>query len=250
MPTDWKALLPDLKADVALGKGIRQIALERNLPFGSVARWLRKPEIDTVAQSAGVSVTQTPSDSATQEKVEALEGTGTASAPLQSTPSPLQPVRPSPEQSPLEIARQAARQSLIDIASGRVEGDASRMAAIKLLLKDELEPEVESNPYVGQPTEELGLRAITLAVAVLGLNAVAKIIRDQARAGTLDLGLDWTPLSAVPEAVALTPEAVGRAVESVNTDERPEAGDGLRVRQSEPARVTAEREVYGVETLG
>ena len=76
---------------------------------------------------------------------------------------------------------------------GRVELTAQQTALIRLLLKDELEPETERNLYAGRHTEELAERALVLAVSVLGLVRVAAQLRELGRAGMLDLGLDWEP---------------------------------------------------------
>lgn len=93
----------------------------------------------------------------------------------------------------LDLARTKARELISDAVSGRADPSAQQIAAARMLLKDELEPKQEGNAFSGIPTEELAERALVLAVSVLGLVKVAAQLREMGKAGTLDLGLGWTP---------------------------------------------------------
>lgn len=145
--------------------------------------------------------------------------------------------------SALEKTREAARLQLHKIAVGEVEGDASQMAALRLLLKDELEPETERNLYAGRSVEELAERSLVLAVSVLGLVKVAAQLRELAKAGTLDLGLDWEPPKVAQiEAVA---ERVTETVTPALDDSA--AGETAEKAVTPSAAVSVDRS--GVETL-
>jgi hypothetical protein len=119
--------------------------------------------------------------------------------------------------SPLESARTHARKLLSDAVSGLADPSAQQIAAARLLLKDELEPAGEgASPYAGIPDDELGLRALTLAVSVLGLVRVTAILREEGKRQTLDLGLDWAPAAGDASGQAETLE--GGAAQDVAPD--------------------------------
>lgn len=225
MPTDWPAILPTLKADEASGLGIREIARKYNLPSGSVARWLRKPTASLPLQSDAASQDASLKRDTTQGLKHGNEGaqsvtitpnvTLDGSVPRQRPAiSPAEPPSFQPAAvTQLEIDREAARKAMRDGLAGKIELSAQQTALIKLLLKDELEPETERNLYAGRSTDELGERALVLSVSVLGIRKVAEMIRDLSKAGTLDLGLEWEP-KAEREELPPVAEAVDK-VESI-----------------------------------
>lgn len=229
MATDWPAILPSLQADEAAGMTIRAIAAKYQLPPGSVGRWLFKSraKAETVIQEAGVSPRQETPETVIQGQVaqdEVEQGeTGTASQssnqhqPLQSVKKSAdnEPVQP---QSQLDIDRDEARKALRAIVSGKLEGSAQQMAAIRLLLKDELDPETEVNPYAAIPTDELALRIMTLAGSVLGLSRLSRVMRQESQGGMMDLGLDYVPSAEIASEVAVPTRAEVTRVETLEVE--------------------------------
>lgn len=169
---DWTVLKPQVQALRDEGLSWAQVAKRVSVPVESVyaacrPKKLKLPKADT--QSLSQTLPTSPVDSVGQ--------LGEASNP---------PVG-------LDLARTKARELISDAVSGRADPSAQQIAAARMLLKDELEPKQEGNAFSGIPTEELAERALVLAVSVLGLVRVAALIRERAKAGTLDLGLGWTP---------------------------------------------------------
>lgn len=199
MPTDWPALLPELQADAQAGMTVRAIAAKRGLPFGSVSRWLRKAaKSDSVAQDTSESVTRDSIATLTQvrtgKSVKVKEVVGSEVSP------------PEIE----AIDKPAARRMMNQAIRGEIELDAQQGQMIKTALKDELEPEAESNPYAGTAEEELAERSLVLACSVLGYASVVARLRMMARAepGLLDLLGDEE--AAPPETLELdTPLVMG-----------------------------------------
>lgn len=185
-PHDWPALLPLLQEDQKAGLTIREIANKHHLPSGSVGRWLLKSRLKAEAiQSPGESPIRDELSQAIQEK-NGEERESVASVP---------------EASQLEKDREAARQAMRDGLSGKKELSSQQTAIIRLLLKDELEPETERNLYAGRPLEELAERSLVLTVSIFGLVKTAALLRELSKAGTLDLGLDWSPEQDPPTPV-------------------------------------------------
>lgn len=236
MPTDWPAILPTLKADQQAGLGVQAIAQKYGLPKGSVSRWLNKPETvkldDTVSAKPLDETRAADSNEDSQSVTITPNVTLDGSVPRQRPAiSPFEPPSFQPAAvTQLEIDREAARKAMRDGLAGKIELSAQQTALIKLLLKDELEPETERNLYAGRSTDELGERALVLSVSVLGIRKVAEMIRDLSKAGTLDLGLEWEPkaereeLPPVAEAVDKVESIVEWTKPSVTVKPTPELG--------------------------
>ncbi len=204
-------VLEALKTDQAAGLTHRQLAAKHNVPFGSIARWLKPPVIQTLSESVNQAI-QVESSEPASENTESPKGTESTSLPP-STPF----VQPTASLTQLEEDREAARQAMRAGIAGKwpdgrkCELSTQQTALIKLLLKDELEPEAERNLYAGRSTDELAERSLVLAVSVLGLRKVAELLRTLGKAGTLDLGLEWSPDGAMGEAAVERVESVAPA---------------------------------------
>ena len=83
--------------------------------------------------------------------------------------------------------RAAARRALQGIVSGRVVAKAGQMMAIRLILKDELEPERAPNPYAGIAETELAERIVVTACSVLGVKRLTEILMGLAKLGEADV---------------------------------------------------------------
>lgn len=83
--------------------------------------------------------------------------------------------------------RKAARKALQDIVTGRKEAKPGQMAAIKLLLQDEIEPERDPNPWAGLPEDELAERVVVTAASVLGVKRLTDVLVRLAQRGEADV---------------------------------------------------------------
>lgn len=184
-PAKWKVNLEAIRADRQAGMSFPALSAKYGVNAGSIARELNPKPAKPAAKPDDATL-----DGSTQREVQGLEARerlDTASA------SQVSNAPTAPKDDSLLIDKAAARRTMNRAIQGKVDLSAQQSAMIRLALKDELEPEVEANPYAGTPTEELALRALTLAVSVLGLVRVAALLRSEAKAGTLDLGLDYEP---------------------------------------------------------
>lgn len=171
---ELRANLETIKARLAAGETLTALAKEFKVNKGTMFRVLNPPKRETGDNKDPKRTVTTSANAGEQE------------GKLEAESSDVQ-------ESELKSDRQAARKLMRKALNGKVDLTAQQTALIRLLLKDELEPEAEKNPYAGIETEELGLRALTCAVSVLGLHRVSVILSTQAKAGTLDLGLNWEP---------------------------------------------------------
>ena len=184
MPTDWPAILSTLQEDEKAGLTVRAIASKHNLPPGSVHRWLTKAKRQAIPETLDGTVRRETDVSPIQvETTQARRQKDDAESDYES----------SVDLSELESDRKLARKMMRDGISGRITLTAQQTTLIRLILKDELEPENDRNLYAGRDTTELAERSLVLLVSVLGLVKVAAIIRELSKAGTLDLGLEWQP---------------------------------------------------------
>lgn len=158
MATDWQALLPTLKADRDAGMGVVDIARKHGLPKGSVSRWLAKGKPESVKPETG-------------DSPETLDGS--RPTVFQDEAGKKRGKQALPEPSSLSIDKATARLKMNEAIAGRIKLDAVQAGLIKTALKDELEPEVERNPYAGTPEDELAERALVLACSVLGVKSIA-----------------------------------------------------------------------------
>lgn len=231
MPT--QDVIEALKADLAEGLTYRAISAKRAIPLGTLSVWLKPLK---AGQTIGPQTDRHTDRQRPSESVGPVDGTIQTETPSAS----LQVIPPTE----LEKARAEARKALGDIAAGRVSGDASRMAALRLLLKDELEPETERNLYAGRSSEELAERSLVLAVSVLGVRKVSALMRSLAQSETLDLGLEWAPSANDVLESAATPQSLETTGSMVK--------DSVGERSVLPAIPTVQKhsaETYSVETL-
>lgn len=225
-----ETLTQALKDDLAEGLTYRAISAKRGIPLGTLALWLPalkvKPQTDK----------QTPDGQIDKQAFpESLQG---SKAKGQGRSSETGFQAPSDH-----LDKASARKTLNEIALGHREGDASQMAALKLVLKDELEPETESNPYAGTPEEELGERALVLACSVLGYRSVVARLRELGKAEMLDLlgDEDAEPTEALE---------LDRPVVATSDDEMPHpSSDALR-GEATPPSLSTERTLPRVRTPG
>lgn len=123
-------------------------------------------------------------------KLSRIDKLSTPGQPAQAQASEGQRNLASPSFSPsatLDDSRTAARRLLHDALTGAVDPTAQQVAAARLVLRDELEPSEERNPYAAFPEDELAERVLTLAASVLGVARCTEILSDLAKAGTADV---------------------------------------------------------------
>ncbi len=116
--------------------------------------------------------------------------------PVQAVPitppsAPLPPADPVTAGASLDASRIAARMLLHNALTGASEVSAQQIAAARLVLKDELEPE-RVNPYSGIPEAELAERCIVMACSIMGVERVSEILRQLAHEGMADV-MSMTP---------------------------------------------------------
>lgn len=157
MATDWKTLTPILQEKHKAGATVKELATEYALNKGSVSRALRAK----VASGA------------TRQTVAELQDTT-----LDGSVKPRKPRKEDEDEGEQALSSQVidkatARRRMNDAIAGRIKLDPTAAGLIKTALKDELEPEVERNPYAGTPEDELAERALVLACSVLGVKSIA-----------------------------------------------------------------------------
>lgn len=247
MATDWTAILPSLLADEAAGMSARQIATKHQLLPGSVYRALKRAKPVDTETSVETGNAETGKQGVSESPVAKDEDgeAETASASFQHNQGkPLQSVKKSADNAPvqpqsqLDIDRDEARKALRAIVSGKLEGSAQQMAAIRLLLKDELDPETEVNPYAGIPTDELALRIMTLAGSVLGLSRLSRVMRQESQGGMMDLGLDYVPPDEIASEVVVPTRVEVTRVETLKVE-----------AESSEADKAGPVQAFGVESL-
>lgn len=87
----------------------------------------------------------------------------------------------------LDRDRLSARRALKAIVSGKMTAKPGQMMGIKMILKDELEPEKAPNPYAGIAETELAERMIVTACSVLGVKRLTEILMGLAKLGEADV---------------------------------------------------------------
>lgn len=217
-PVKLKDHAKAIKARRENGESIGSIARSFGVNKGSIQYILKPPQKHTkLEQIAGLPNSQTDVNVPKEQTRKTAETSDAQETELQND-------------------RKAARELMRKALKGKVELSAQQTSLIRLLLKDELEPEAEKNPYAGIETEELGLRALTCAVSVLGLQRVSMILSAQAKAGTLDLGLNWEPEEAKQQREqALLPPSQELTQSRVTVVMRQPASDGVETLETPKA---------------
>ena len=123
----------------------------------------------------------------------------------------------------LAADQRSARVALKGIVTGRKIAKPGQMAAIKMLLQNELEPEKAPNPYTGQSEDELAERMIVTACSVLGIKRLTEVLMQLAKLGEADVLKGMEAFESEAGITALTTDAEPlRETRKTGADEGPQ----------------------------